>query len=211
MNPKVDEFVAKQKSWKKEVQKLREIALEFGLNEELKWETPCFDFEKNNIGLIGCFKEYCAFSFFKGALLSDKTNILVSPRVNSQSVRLLKFTNLHSIKEQESVLKQFLTEAIEIEKLGTKVTLKKADELELVEELIQKMAGDSELKLAFNSLTPGRQRGYNLFFEAAKQSKTRQARIEKYLERIKSGKGINDCVCGHSNKMPGCDGSHKYL
>jgi uncharacterized protein YdeI (YjbR/CyaY-like superfamily) len=210
MKEEINEFVSRQKKWGQEVQKLREIALGCELNESLKWKTPCFDFNESNVALIGCFKEYCSLSFFKGVLLSDSENLLVSPGANSQSVRYLKFSSLEEIITLESVIKHYLFEAIEIEKLGLKVELKKSTEIVFVEELAEKMKKDNEFESAFLNLTPGRQRGYNLFFEGAKQSQTRISRIEKYESRILDGKGMNDCVCGLSKKMPGCDGSHKY-
>lgn len=211
MKEEINQFVNQQKVWGKEAQKLREIALDCGLNEELKWKTPCFDFNESNVAIIGCFKDYCSLSFLKGVLLQDSEHVLVSPGPNSQSVKYWKFYSLEEIIASESVIKRYLFEAIEIEKLGLKEDLKKSSEVTFVDELKEKMRNDKKFKTAFLGLTPGRQRGYNLFFEGAKQSKTRISRIEKYESRILNGKGINDCVCGLSKKMPGCDGSHKFI
>ena len=211
MKEEINQFVNQQEVWGKEAQKLREIALDCGLNEELKWKTPCFDFNESNVAIIGCFKDYCSLSFLKGVLLQDSENVLVSPGQNSQSVKYWKFYSLEEIIASESVIKRYLFEAIEIEKLGLKVDLKKSSEVTFVDELKEKMRNDKKFKTAFLGLTPGRQRGYNLFFEGAKQSKTRISRIEKYESRILNGQGINDCVCGLSKKMPGCDGSHKFI
>jgi uncharacterized protein YdeI (YjbR/CyaY-like superfamily) len=211
MNPLIDEYIAKAKKWRDEMTALRSVLLECGLTEELKWRVPCYTFNGANIILIGAFKEYCSLSFVKGVLLKDTEQILESPGENSQSVKLAKFTSLGGIQEKDAILKAYIFEAIEVEKAGLKAPSTKSTNLEFPEELIDKMNTDSEFKKAFEALTPGRQRGYNMFFTAAKQSTTRITRIEKYEGRILKGFGINDCVCGHSKKMPGCDGSHKYL
>lgn len=211
MNPQIDEYIAKAKKWQNEMTALRSILLTCGLTEELKWRVPCYSFHGGNIILIGAFKDYCSLSFVKGELLNDSENILVSPGENSQSVKLAKFTNIEEIQSKEAILKAYIFEAVEVEKAGLKVPKPKSSNLEFPEELIEKMATDELFKTAFEALTPGRQRGYNMFFTAAKQSATRTTRIEKYEARIKNGFGINDCVCGHTKKKPGCDGSHKYL
>ncbi|TDE29934.1 MULTISPECIES: DUF1801 domain-containing protein [Flavobacterium] len=211
MNPKVDDFINNAKKWQPEIEQLRLLLLACGLTEELKWRTPCYSFEGNNVALIGCFKEYCALSFFKGTLLQDSNGILSKPGENSQAIRFFKFTNLAEIIEQKSIIKAYIYEAIEIEKAGLKVNFKSNTELELVAELQNTLAKNPNLKTAFQALTPGRQRAYNLYFSAPKQSKTRETRIEKYTPRILNGKGINDCTCGLSKKMPSCDGSHKYI
>ena len=211
MNPKVDDFISNAKNWQSEMKVLRQLLLECGLTEEFKWRAPCYSFQGNNVVLIGSFKTFCTLSFFKGVLLQDTANLLVKPGENSQSVRFFKFTSLHEITDQKSIIKNYIFEAIEIEKAGLKVNLKSNSELELVPELLNTLATNPSLKKAFEALTPGRQRGYNLYISSSKNPKTRQTRIEKYIPRILDGKGINDCVCGLSKKMPRCDGSHKYI
>jgi uncharacterized protein YdeI (YjbR/CyaY-like superfamily) len=166
---------------------------------------------KSNVALIGSFKEFVSLSFFKGVLLADSENILHKPGENSQTVRMFKFTSASEIIQQEKTIKAYIYEAIEVEKTGVKVPLSKATELIFPDELLAKFEKNSAFKEAFSTLTPGRQRGYNLFFSDSKQSNTRIARIEKYEERILKGIGINDCVCGLSKRMPRCDGSHKQL
>ena len=211
MNPKVDEYLDKLKNWQEELEMLRAILLNCMLTEEIKWRVPCYTINNKNVVILANFKDYCAISFLKGALLKDTENILVSPGENSQSVKYLKFTNTPEIQKLTPIIKTYVYEAIEVEKAGLKVDLKKSTDLDLVEELIDKMNENSAFQNAFNALTPGRKRAYNMFFSAAKQSKTRMARIEKYKERILNGKGIKDCVCGLSIRMPNCDGSHKYI
>nr|WP_314896450.1 DUF1801 domain-containing protein [uncultured Flavobacterium sp.] len=211
MNPKVDDFISNAKKWQPEIEQLRLLLLDCGLTEEFKWRTPCYSFQGNNVVLIGSFKEYCALSFFKGTLLQDSNGLLSKPGENSQAVRFFKFTNLQEIQELEPIIKNYIYEAIELEKAGLKVIFKSNAELELVEELQIALDKNSSLKTAFKALTPGRQRAYNLYFSAPKQSKTRETRIENYIPRILDGKGINDCICGMSKKMPNCDGSHKYI
>jgi uncharacterized protein YdeI (YjbR/CyaY-like superfamily) len=211
MNPKVDDFISNAKKWQPEIEQLRMVLLDCGLTEEFKWRTPCYSFQGNNVVLIGSFKEYCALSFFKGTLLQDSNEILSKPGENSQAVRFFKFTNLQEIQELNPIIKNYIYEAIEIEKAGLKVIFKSNTELELVKELQIALDKNPSLKTAFKALTPGRQRAYNLYFSAPKQSKTREARIENYIPRILNGKGFNDCICGLSKKMPNCDGSHKYI
>ena len=211
MNPKVDDFISEAKKWQAEIKQLRTLLLDGGLTEEFKWRTPCYSFQGNNVVIIGCFKNYCTLSFFKGALLQDSHKVLSKPGENSQAVRFFKFTNLEEITEQKPTIKAYMYEAIEIEKAGLKVPLKNNTELEWVAELQMALDKNPVLKTAFNALTPGRQRAYNLYFSEAKQSKTRETRIEKYTQRILDGKGFNDCICGLSKKMPGCDGSHKFI
>lgn len=211
MNPKVDDFISNAKKWQPEMEQLRLLLLDCGLTEEFKWRTPCYSFRGNNVVLIGSFKEYCALSFFKGTLLQDSNGILSKPGENSQAMRFFKFTNLPEITDQKSIIKAYIYEAVEIEKAGLKVIFKSNTELELVAELQNTLAQNPDLKTAFQALTPGRQRAYNLYFSAPKQAKTRETRIEKYTQRILNGKGINDCVCGLSKKLPNCDGSHNYI
>lgn len=211
MNPKVDDFISEAQKWQSEIKQLRILLLDCGLTEEFKWRTPCYSFQGNNVVIIGCFKNYCTLSFFKGTLLQDNHRVLCKPGENSQAVRFFKFTHLEEITEQKPTIKAYIYEAIEIEKAGLKVPFKSNTELELVAELQMALDKNPVLKMAFNALTPGRQRAYNLYFSEAKQSKTRETRIEKYIPRILNGKGINDCSCGLSKKMPNCDGSHKFI
>lgn len=211
MNPKVDDFLSNAQNWQEEMTALRAIVLTCGLTEELKWRQPCYSFNGKNILIISAFKDNCVLSFLKGELLNDTEGILVSPGENSQAVKFTKFTSVKNIIEQEAILKAYIFEAIEVEKAGLKPSSTKSKNLVFPEELIHKMQADQAFKNAFESLTPGRQRGYNMFFTAAKQAKTRQDRIAKYEQRILNGKGINDCVCGLSKRMPNCDGSHKSL
>jgi uncharacterized protein YdeI (YjbR/CyaY-like superfamily) len=211
MNPKVDAFINNTTKWQSEIKQLRLFLLDCGLTEEFKWRNPCYTFQGNNVVLIGSFAAFCTLSFFKGTLLQDSNGILTKPGENSQAVRFFKFTNLEQIIEQQSIIKAYIYEAIEIEKAGLKVIFNSNTELELVEELQVALDKNPALKTAFQALTPGRQRAYNLYFSVAKQSKTRETRIEKYTQRILNGKGINDCICGLSKKMPSCDGSHKYI
>jgi len=211
MNPKVDEYLRNAQKWKKELVALRKILLDCLLVEELKWGNPCYMYGKSNLILLGEFKESCVLSFIKGALLSDEKGILSKPGENSQSARVIKFTNVKEIIKLEAVLKAYIFETIEIEKAGLKVDTSANKELVFPEELQNKFKKDKVFKKAFEALTPGRQRAYNMFFTEAKQSATRDARIEKYIPRILSGKGMNDCVCGLSKRMPNCDGSHKFM
>ncbi|AWV98845.1 DUF1801 domain-containing protein [Arcticibacterium luteifluviistationis] len=211
MNPNVDDYIGRIKQWQKEAALLRTILLDCGLTEEYKWRVPCYTFNGSNIVLFGNFKEFCTLSFFKGVLLNDAKGILVSPGENSQSVKMARFTSLQDIVDLEATLKAYIYEAIEVEKAGIKIDKPKSKNLEFPEELLQKFEEDKAFKIAFEALTPGRQRAYNLHFTGAKQSATRLSRIEKYTDRIMNGIGINDCVCGHTKRKPTCDGSHKYL
>lgn len=191
-NPKVDFYFNKAENWKQEVAKLRMIALGCGLTEELKWGCPCYALGKSNIVLIHDFKEYCAFLFFKGALLNDAHGILIQQTENVQSARQARFTSVQQIVDLEATLKAYIYEAIEVEKAGLKVELKKTTEFPMADEFQQKLDAIPALKTAFEVLTPGRQRGYLLYFSAAKQAKTREARVEKYIPQILSGKGLDD-------------------
>ena len=192
MSPKVDWFFNKAKKWRKELEQLRTIVLDCGLAEELKWGCPCYTFEKRNIVLIHSFKEYCAVLFFKGALLKDPNGILVQQTENVQGTRQLRFDNLRDIVETGPTLKAYINEAIEVEKAGLKVKYKKTAEYKIPEEFQVRLDDIPELKTAFYALTPGRQRGYLLYFSSAKQSKTREVRIEKYMPQILKGKGLDD-------------------
>ena len=192
MNPKVDEFFSNVKQWQDELVKLRMIVLDCPLTEELKWRQPCYTFQKKNVVIISGFKEYCALNFFKGALINDANGILVSPGKNTQAGRQIRFTNVRDIAEMEPILKAYIYDAIEVEKAGLKVDYKKTADYTIPEEFQNKLDEDSALKTAFEALTPGRQRGYILYFSAAKQSKTRASRVEKYTQKILDGKGFDD-------------------
>src|SRR5213594_195694 len=191
-NPKVDIFFIKAKKWQKELAKLRMIILDCGLTEELKWGKPCYTFQNSNIVLIHGFKEYCALLFFKGALLKDAKGILVQQTENVQAARQIRFTNVREIGKMEPILKAYIKEAIEVEKTGLKVDYKKTADFAIPEEFQNKLDEIPALKTAFDALTPGRQRGYILYFSAPKQSKTRESRIEKCMQQILDGKGLND-------------------
>ena len=191
-NPKVDWYFKKPRKWKEEINILRDVILSSGLNEELKWGCPCYTLEDKNIVLIHVFKEYCAVLFFKGALLKDQENILIQQTKNVQSSRQMRFISLVEVKELKPVLKAYINDAIIAEKSGLKVEFKKTAEYDMPEEFQIRLDEDAALKKAFNALTPGRQRGYLLFFSAAKQSKTREARVEKYIKHILNGKGMDD-------------------
>lgn len=191
MNPKVDFYFSKDK-WQKELELLRKIALECGLTEELKWGCPCYSFEKSNIVLIHVFKEYCAFLFFKGALLNDADGFMIQQTKNVQAARQLRFTNVQEIIKLKAIVKAYIYEAVEVEKAGLKVELKKTTEYEIPEEFETKFKKNPALKKAFKALTAGRQRAYLLHFSAPKQSKTREARVEKCMPQILKGKGLND-------------------
>lgn len=192
MNPKVDAFIAREKQWKKEFELLREIALECGLGEELKWGQPCYTTNGKNVLIIHGFKEYCGMLFVKGALLKDPKSILIQQTENVQSARQARFTSVGEITKLRTTLKAYIREAVDVEKKGLKVTLKKTSEYTLPEEFEAKLRSNPKLRSAFNSLTPGRQRGYILYFSSAKQSKTREARIEKFTPNILAGKGLDD-------------------
>ena len=192
MNSEVDEFLLKSKKWQREMALLRKIALDCNLTEETKWGKPCYSLEGKNIAIIQPFKEFLALMFFKGSLLSDSKNILQEQGENSQSALRAPFTNLQEIEEVESTLVAYLLEAIEVEKEGLKVAFKEKNELVFPDELLTIFDEKPELEMAFKSLTPGRQRHYNLHFSGAKQSKTRSSRIEKCIPRILDGKGLND-------------------
>ena len=190
MNPKVDVYFSKAKKWHEELGKLRMIVLDCGLTEELKWGVPCYTFQKSNIVLMHVFKEYCALLFFKGALLSDANGLLIQQTKNVQAARQIRFTNVREIVKLKRVLEAYIYEAIEVEQAGLKVNFKKNPE-PIPAEFQNKLDEDPALKIAFDALTPGRQRAYNLYFSAPKQSKTRESRVEKCMQQILSGKGLN--------------------
>lgn len=192
MNPKVDFFFEKQSQWQDCYKLLRRILLDCTLQEELKWGVPCYTYQETNIVLVHGFKEYCAILFSKGVLLDDPYNILIQQTENTQSARHLRFTEIDQIRQLEPKIKEYIFEAIEVEKAGLKVNFKKTEDFEMVEEFKSVLGKDSALKKAFNNLTPGRQRAYLLHFSSAKQSKTKLSRIEKCSPKILAGKGLND-------------------
>ncbi|MEI7848261.1 MAG: YdeI family protein [Chloroflexota bacterium] len=191
-NPKVDAFLGRAKQWQAEFEKLRTIILDCQLTEELKWGVPCYTLDNSNILLIHGFKEYCAILFVKGALLQDPIGLLITQTENVQAARQIRFTNLQEIEELEPKLKAYINQAIQVEKAGLKVEYKKTTEFTNPEEFQTKLDENPALKTAFEALTPGRQRAYYLYFSAPKQSKTRQARVEKYIPQILNGKGLDD-------------------
>lgn len=192
MNPKADFFFVKAKQWKEEYEYLRQIALDCGLTEEVKWGCPCYVDEDRNVVLIHGFKEYCAYLFFKGALMKDPKKILIQQTKNVQAARQIRLTSVEEITKKKAVLTSYIREAMKIEKAGLKVEMKTTKEFEMPEEFRAVLKKNAEVKRAFNALTPGRQRAYLLHFSAAKQSATRVARIEKALPDILKGKGLND-------------------
>jgi len=210
-NPKVDALLENVKQWKEELIILRNLVLDCGLNEEIKWGVPCYTFKKKSILILHGFKEYVAVNLFNGALLEDTEGILVQQTENVQAARQIRFTNPQEIKALEATIKAYIFEALEAEKAGIKVQLKKTEEFNFPEELESILKENTSLRNAFENLTPGRQRGYLLHFSGAKQSATRTSRIEKCIPKILAGKGFNDCTCGLSKRMPTCDGSHKIL
>ncbi|PEJ53838.1 hypothetical protein CN692_20125 [Bacillus sp. AFS002410] len=192
MHPKVEAFLIRAKKWQEEFYKLREIVLECELTEDFKWMHPCYTLDNKNVVLIHGFKEYCALLFHKGALLQDPKGILIQQTENVQSARQIRFTNIQEIIEMESVLIDYIKEAIEVEKAGLQVELKKTADYEVPEELQLKLDESPAFKTAFEALTPGRQRAYIYYFSQPKQSKTRASRVEKYIDHILDGKGLND-------------------
>jgi uncharacterized protein YdeI (YjbR/CyaY-like superfamily) len=191
-NAKVEGYLRRAKKWQKEMKELRRISLGSGLTEELKWGKPCYTFQNSNVVIIQGFKEYCTLLFPKGGLLKDANGILIQQTENVQAARQLRFTNVRKIKEMERTIKAYIQEAIGVEKAGLEVKYKKISEFKIPEELKDRFDELPALKTAFGALTPGRQRGYILYFSGAKQSKTREARIEKCMEQILNGKGLDD-------------------
>lgn len=210
-NPAVDDYLAELQHWQTEATELRKILLKSPLTEELKWRSPCYTFQNKNVVILGCFKDFCSLSFFKGALLKDPDQVLARPGKNSRAARLIRFTTLQEINDLEPVVQSYILEAIELEKAGRKVDLQQEAVPELPHELQDQFNSNPALKKAFAALTPGRQRAYLIHFSAPKQSQTRVSRIEKLTPQILEGKGLHDCTCGLSRKLPRCDGSHKSL
>ncbi|QGQ99972.1 hypothetical protein EHS13_06245 [Paenibacillus psychroresistens] len=192
MNPKVDGFLRKAKKWKEEFEALRDIVLDCELTEEIKWMHPCYTFQNNNIVLMHGFKDYCALLFHKGVLLKDAHGILIQQTENVQAARQIRFTNVQEIAEMEPILKAYIYEAIEVEKSGVEVIFKKTAEFIIPEEFQSKLDEIPTLKTAFEALTPGRQKAYLIYFTAPKQSKTRVSRVDKYMQQILDGKGLDD-------------------
>lgn len=192
MNPSVDGFLRKQKAWQEELKALRQIILDSELTEEVKWRVPCYTFNEKNVLFIGAFKDAAVLSFVKGVLLKDTKKLLIQQTENSQSVRIIRFTSVDEIAKLEKVLKAYINEAVEVEKAGLKVTMKTTAEFTMPEEFQARLDESTPLEEAFTALTPGRQRAYLLHFAGAKQSKTRAARVDKWVPHILSGKGIDD-------------------
>lgn len=192
MNPSVDGYVRKNKRWHDELQALRRIILDSPLTEEIKWRVPVYTLGGKNVIFLGAFKEWCGISFIKGVLMNDPNKILIQQTEESQSVRIIRFKNTAEILEIESVLKAYVRQAIDLEKSGAKVKLKKITQRKIPVELRKQFTATPALKTAFKALTPGRQRAYLIYFSSAKQSKTREARMEKCKPRILAGKGLDD-------------------
>ena len=211
MNKEVDIYLAKAKKWQKEMLFLRDILLACQLEEEIKWGIPCYTINKGIVVIIQAFKDHCDIGFFKGALLQDKTRILIKAGENTQASRQMRFMDIKEIEKQSKIIKSYIKEAIALEKNGLKYIVESKAEPIPVVELQQIFKKDAALKKAFESLTPGRQRAYLIHFSGAKQSETRIARIHKQASKIMCGKGMNDCTCGLSKRMPNCDGSHNKL
>jgi uncharacterized protein YdeI (YjbR/CyaY-like superfamily) len=211
MNPDVDRYIEALKAWRPEITALRKILLSCGLQEEFKWSQPCYTSNGKNIAILGCFKSDCVISFFKGSLLEDPEGILQRPGENTQTGRVIRFTDTARIIEWRDILRDYILEAVSLEESGQHGQAEKETaELQPSEELLAAFKSDPPFREAFAALTKGRQRAYHMHFNAASQSDTRSRRIAKYRERIMNGKGIHDCVCGLSKRMPNCDGSHKY-
>lgn len=210
LNPEVDEFLKKADKWKEEFEELRAIVLDCGLTEDFKWMHPCYTYEGKNIVLIHGFKDYCALLFHKGALLKDADRLLIRQTEHVQAARQIRFTNVQEIINIKPILKVYIQEAIAVEKAGLEVKVKRKPDFDIPEELQNKFVENPALKTAFEALTPGRRRAYILHFSKPKRSATRMSRIEKCTERMLKGKGLMDCICGHSKRYPNCDGSHKF-
>jgi uncharacterized protein YdeI (YjbR/CyaY-like superfamily) len=210
-NPQVDEFLDKAKKWSTEMSLLRELVLECDLTEEYKWRQPCYSLNGKNVLFVSAFKDSSVLAFFKGALLADPSTILSRAGENTQEMRMIRFTNCEQIQTLRTEIKQYIFEAIEIEKAGLNVPKSDVSAPTYPVELKEVFENNPEFQAAFEKLTPGRKRAYILHFSSAKQVDTRFSRIDKYKPRILNGKGIDDCICGLSKRMPSCDGSHKFL
>lgn len=210
MNSSVDLFIESSQQWNQELLALRSIVLSCGLKEEFKWKQPCYTYNSKNILILANFKKNCAIGFFKGALLSNNERLLTKPGENSQHIRQIRFTSTQSIADNQDKIKAYIFEAIEIEKAGLKI-ITNSNTMPQSAEMKAYFLNNPAVETAFYALTPGRQRAYLLFINSAKQSKTRETRIQTYSNRILNGFGLNDCTCGLSQRMPNCDGSHKLL
>ena len=211
MNKLVDNYIANAKLWKEELLAIRKILLETELVEDYKWSTPCYTHNNKNIVIIAPFKMYFALGFFNATAINDSANLLIKAGDNTQSGRQLRFKDCKEILDKKAIIKKYIKEAISIQDTNIVDTTKPAAPVVEVEELSTIFKSDVAFKKAFESLTPGRQRGYLIYFSGAKQAETRLTRIEKYRDRILAGIGITDCTCGLSKRMPSCDGSHKLL
>lgn len=210
-NPQVTIYFENETRWKDELLTLRAIMLPLPIVEEYKWKSPCYTFEGKNIAILQSFKEYYALAFFKGALLQDEAKFLVQPTENVQAGRQLRFTSLEELISKKDIIRMYVFEAIEVEKSNVQIAYKTVDDFPVPDELEKVFMEDEPFKVAFESLTPGRKKAYLLHYNQAAQSKTKLARIEKSKGRILRGKGLTDCICGLSKRMPGCDGSHKQI
>ena len=192
MSPTLDQYFRDTSSWSQEKQRLRKVLSDYPLSEEIKWREPCYTFQGANVAIIYGMKDSCGLGFFKGALLDDPHGVLIPPGKNTQAARRIHFTSVEEIDEKEAILRAIIESAIKVEQAGLKVDFKARHELVFPQELLDAFDSNPDFKVAFEALTPGRQRGYNLFFTGAKQSKTRIARIEKHKARIFEGKGMHD-------------------
>ncbi len=208
MGSEIDDYFETIDSWRDEAAALRSVLQATPLVEDWKWNQPCYTHEGKNVAMIAPFAKYCSLSFFAGVLLADPDGLLITPGKDSQSARQLRFTSVDAIEARKEAIVAFVAEAIRHVDEGTKVDFSAKDELELPVELIDRFADVDGLEAAFQALTPGRQRGFVLHISGAKQSTTRAKRVESHLDRILAGKGIHDCICGKSARLPRCDGSH---
>ncbi len=211
MNPAVDAYLASLERWGEELSLLRNLVLQTGLVEELKWGVPTYTYKGHNVVILFCLKDQFGISFLKGVFLADEAGILVMPGENSRSGRIVKFSDMGQVAGLEDVLVAYIYEAIEVERAGLKVAAPKPEDLVLPVELAEKLEQDQQLNTAFRKLTPGRQRGYVMHIASAKQAATRVSRVEQHTSRILAGIGIDDCTCGLSKRKPRCDGSHREL
>ena len=211
INPDLELYFSDLGLFKPILNKLRATVLSCELTEEVKWKGPCYTHQGKNIVMLGNFKDNCVISFFKGSLLQDSEGLLSKPGENSHVFSVIRFKSMDDFIKAEPFLKSYIFEAIEVEKSGVKLPSIDIATIEVPDELTQNFKGNEQFKMAFESLTPGRQRAYIMFFSAAKNAQTRIDRIEKFKNQIMDGKGMNDCTCGLSRKMPACDGSHKIL
>ena len=211
MNEQVSSYIDSHRVWHAALRELRLLLLNFPLQETFKWRAPCYTFEGKNVVLLGALRDCCVLSFVKGVLLQDADQVLVAPGKHSRSVRVIRFAEVEEVLKRKSVVKRLVKEAIELEKQGAKIDLSAAADLPVPAELQSRFDEHPLFAKAFEALTPGRQRAYLMHFSNAKQSATRLERIDKFTDRILDGKGLNDCVCGLSSRMPACDGSHKTL